>query len=88
MSRERGKLERSMDQGEVDYAGARRGASAALGEVLGEVPDPRMQRGKRHPLQALLALVCVAMLSGCDGLLAMVPLGLAELGLVEDTRSR
>ena len=35
-----------------------------LMEVLAEVPDPRQQRGKRHPLGASLALVCVATLCG------------------------
>jgi hypothetical protein len=36
----------------------------SLYEALGEVPDPRDDSGKRHPLQAVLTLVCVAMLSG------------------------
>src|SRR5438093_9386728 len=29
-------------------------------EVLAEIPDPRQRGGKRHPLAAILALVCVA----------------------------
>jgi predicted transposase YbfD/YdcC len=33
-------------------------------EVLAEVPDFRHQRGKRHPLTAMLALACSAMLCG------------------------
>jgi len=33
-------------------------------EVLGEIPDPRHARGKRHPLPAILALVCAAVLCG------------------------
>jgi predicted transposase YbfD/YdcC len=33
-------------------------------EVLAEVPDPRKRRGKRHPLVAILALACAAMLAG------------------------
>lgn len=33
-------------------------------EVLAEVPDPRKPRGKRHPLVAILALACAAMLAG------------------------
>jgi predicted transposase YbfD/YdcC len=33
-------------------------------EVLAEVPDPRKPRGKRHPLVAILALACTAMLAG------------------------
>jgi predicted transposase YbfD/YdcC len=33
-------------------------------EVLAEIPDGRKARGKRHPLAAILALVCVAVLCG------------------------
>jgi len=33
-------------------------------EVLGEIPDFRNNRGKRHPLSSILALACVAMLCG------------------------
>jgi predicted transposase YbfD/YdcC len=35
-----------------------------LAEVLGQVPDVRCARGKRHPLQAVLLLACVAVLGG------------------------
>lgn len=31
---------------------------------LAEVPDPRSRHGRRHPLTALLALVCCAIMSG------------------------
>jgi predicted transposase YbfD/YdcC len=33
-------------------------------EVLAEMPDLRSRRGKRHPLSAMLALACCAMLCG------------------------
>ena len=35
-----------------------------LREVLAEIPDVRKARGKRHPLGAILSLVCVAVLCG------------------------
>jgi predicted transposase YbfD/YdcC len=33
-------------------------------EVLAEIPDVRSRRGKRHPLPAMLAMACCAMLCG------------------------
>jgi len=33
-------------------------------EVFSDIPDFRKSRGKRHPLSALLALACCAMLCG------------------------
>jgi predicted transposase YbfD/YdcC len=33
-------------------------------EVLAEIPDMRSRRGKRHPLSAMLAMACCAMLCG------------------------
>jgi predicted transposase YbfD/YdcC len=33
-------------------------------EVLAEIPDVRSRRGKRHPLSAMLAMACCAMLCG------------------------
>lgn len=42
---------------------------------LAAVPDPRQPRGRRHPLPAILALACAAMLAGCDSLLAIADWG-------------
>jgi hypothetical protein len=39
------------------------------------VPDPRDDSGKRHPLQAILTLLCVAMLSGARSLYAAAQFG-------------
>lgn len=36
-----------------------------LREVLAEVPDPRNRGGKRHEFEAVLLLICTAMLCGC-----------------------
>ena len=38
--------------------------SRPLSEVLAEIPDGRHSRGKRHPLVAILALACRAILCG------------------------
>ena len=42
-----------------------------LVDALAQIPDPRKARGKRHPLPAMLALTCVALLCGYQNLLAV-----------------
>lgn len=49
--------------------------SSSLWEALGEVPDPREASGKRFPLQAILTLTSVAMLSGARSLYAIAQFG-------------
>lgn len=44
-------------------------------EVLAEIPDFRKDRGKRHPLSAILGLACVAMLCGYRTYCAMAEWG-------------
>jgi hypothetical protein len=48
---------------------------AALGcsllSFLAEVPDPRSRHGRRHPLTAILALVCCAIMSGAKSYAAI-----------------
>jgi hypothetical protein len=42
---------------------------------LAEVPDPRSRHGRRHPLSAVLALVCCALMSGARSVAAIGPWG-------------
>lgn len=46
-----------------------------LWETFDAVPDPRKASGRRHPLQAVLTLTAVAMLSGCRSLYAIAQFG-------------
>lgn len=41
----------------------------SLHSYLERVPDPRSPQGRRHPLAAVLTLICLAMLSGIHGYL-------------------
>ena len=47
----------------------------SLMSFLAEVPDPRGAPGKRHPLVAMLAHACCAMLCGCRGYAAIAQWG-------------
>src|SRR3954449_13465891 len=42
-------------------------APASLPAFLATVPDPRSPHGRRHPLPAMLAAVCCAILCGARG---------------------
>ena len=44
-------------------------------EILSEIPDLRKEKGKRHPLPAILALACVATLCGCKTYAAIAQWG-------------
>jgi len=46
-----------------------------LVEILAEIPDFRKEKGKRHPLSAILDLACVAMMCGAKGYTAMAEWG-------------
>ena len=47
----------------------------SLCEAFAEVPDPRDASGRRHPLQAVLTLCAVAILSGSRSLFAIAQFG-------------
>lgn len=49
--------------------------TVSLYAAFGDVPDPRDASGRRHPLQAILALTSVAMLSGARSLYAIAQFG-------------
>lgn len=46
-------------------------AKGSLLSFLAEVPDPRSRHGRQHPLSAVLALVCCAILCGARGFTAI-----------------
>lgn len=46
-----------------------------LMDILRQIPDPRHARGKRHPLHAILAMMCVAALCGYKTYSAMAEWG-------------
>ena len=46
-------------------------ATRDLLSFLATVPDPRSRHGRRHPLSAILALVCCAMMCGARGYAAI-----------------
>ena len=49
--------------------------SRHLLDILAEVPDSRNNRGKRHPLSAILGLAVIAMMSGCRSSAAIAEWG-------------
>lgn len=46
-----------------------------LSDALAQIPDPRGKHGKRHPLQAMLMLIVVAVLGGAQSMNAVVQFG-------------
>ena len=44
-----------------------RKSSCHLLDMLAEVPDPRNNKGKRHPLVSILALVVIGLMCGHNG---------------------
>ena len=47
----------------------------SLLSFLAEVPDPRSRHGRRHPLSAILALVCCAIMAGAKSSVVIGPWG-------------
>ena len=57
--------------------------NGSLLSFLAEVPDPRSRRGRRHPVSAILALVCCAIMCGAKSYAAI-----AQWGEDQDIKSR
>ena len=49
--------------------------TGSLLAFLADVPDPRSRHGRRHPLVAMLAHACCAVLCGCRGYAAIAQWG-------------
>ncbi len=49
--------------------------SRHLLDMLASLPDPRKEKGKRHPLKAILALAIIAMMSGYRSYAAIAEYG-------------
>lgn len=50
-------------------------ARVSLVSVFGTIPDPRRKQGRRHPLPAILALICLATMCGRKSMSAVVQWG-------------
>jgi hypothetical protein len=46
-------------------------AAASLLSFLAQVPDPRSRHGRQHPLSAILAVACCAIMCGARGYTAI-----------------
>ncbi len=71
--------------------GQKSAVRVSLWECLADVPDPRSESGKRHPLRAILTLAAVGILSGAKSLYAIAQFGrdrgaafARELGFTRD----